>query len=146
MEERRVAMFEQQRHKRLVPLERPRELVIACTPLRSNVNLSRIVRAAGCMGVRRLIACGAAKVVQKIARNSVDDRDGDSAEGGGPGVEIETHRTLPPVLRDTSLLPLLPALALPATRVSLPERLDRAWAGAALAPATNQPSPSRIRA
>lgn len=93
-------MFEQQRHKPLVPLERPRELIIACTPLRSNVNLSRIVRAAGCMGVRRLIACGAAKVVQKIARNSVDDGDSDLADGEGPGVEIETHRTLPPVLRE----------------------------------------------
>lgn len=36
------------------------------------------------------------------------------------------------VLRDIYLLPLMPALALLATRVSLPERLDRAWAGAAL--------------
>ena len=36
------------------------------------------------------------------------------------------------VLRDIYLLPLMPALALLATRVSLPERLDRAWASAAL--------------
>lgn len=88
--------FVQQRHKPLVELERPRELVIACAPLRSNINLSRIVRAAGCMGVRKLIACGTARVVGKIARNAVDD--GDDGEAGG--VEIEIHRTLPPVLKE----------------------------------------------
>ncbi len=55
--------------------------------MRSNVNLSRIVRAAGCCGVRRVICCGNAKVTGKIARD---------AEGC---VEIEVHRTLPPVLR-----------------------------------------------
>lgn len=52
------------------------------------------------MGVRRLIACGAAKVIQKIARNSVDEGDGEIAPGDEPGLEIEVHRTLPPVLRD----------------------------------------------
>ncbi|MBN8627598.1 MAG: TrmH family RNA methyltransferase [Planctomycetes bacterium] len=79
--------------------------MIACAPLRSNVNLSRIARAAGCMGVRKLIACGAAKVIQKIARNSV--YEGDVEEGGAaiadgdePGLEIAVHRTLAPVLRD----------------------------------------------
>jgi tRNA G18 (ribose-2'-O)-methylase SpoU len=55
--------------------------------MRSNVNLSRIVRAAGCCGVRRMICCGTAKVIGKIAR------DAQSA------VEIQIHRTLPPVLR-----------------------------------------------
>lgn len=89
--------FIQQRHKPLVELERPRELVIACAPLRSNVNLSRIVRAAGCMGVRKLYACGTARVIGKIARNAVDD-GGDDAEASG--VELEVHRTLPPVLKD----------------------------------------------
>jgi len=96
-------MFIQQRHKQLVELERPRELIVACAPLRSNVNLSRIVRTAGCLGVRRLIACGAAKVVRKIARNSVDDGDGPPAaceEDAEPQVEIEIHRTLPPVLKE----------------------------------------------
>jgi tRNA G18 (ribose-2'-O)-methylase SpoU len=92
--------FIQQRHKPLIELERPRELVVACAPLRSNINLSRIVRTVGCMGVRRLIACGAARVVEKIARNAVDDGDGPNAEdAGASGVEIEIHRTLPPVLR-----------------------------------------------
>jgi len=94
--------FEQVRHKPLIPLDRERELVIACAPLRSNINLSRIVRSAGCMGVRKVIACGAARVIQKIARNSVDDGDapGLVVAGDEPGVEIEIHRTLPPVLKD----------------------------------------------
>lgn len=87
--------FIQQRHKPLVELERPRELVLACAPLRSNINLSRIVRTAGCMGIRKLYATGTARVVEKIARNSTDD--GDDTEASG--VEIETHRTLPPVLQ-----------------------------------------------
>src|SRR5688572_13115477 len=76
-----------ERHKPLSPLERPRELVVVCAPLRSNVNLSRIVRTAGCCGVPRVIACGAAKVIQKIARDGADT------------VEIEVHRSLPPVLK-----------------------------------------------
>jgi len=80
--------FTHERHKPLSPLERPRELVIACAPLRSNVNLSRIVRLAGCSGVNRVIACGTAKVIGKIARDGADT------------VEIEVHRTLPPVLKE----------------------------------------------
>ena len=76
-----------QRHKLPAKLQRPRELVVACPPMRSNVNLSRIVRAAGCCGVRRLICCGTAKVVDKIARDAAT------------AVDVESHRTLPPVLR-----------------------------------------------
>ena len=79
--------FVQLRHKPPAELDRPRELVIACPPLRSNINLSRIVRAAGCFGVRRIICCGSAKVIGKIARDSREF------------VEIEIHRTLPPVLQ-----------------------------------------------
>lgn len=78
--------FSQVRHKPPAELDRPRPLVVACPPMRSNVNLSRIVRAAGCCGVRRLICCGAAKVVAKIARQT------------GDPLRIEVHRTLPPVL------------------------------------------------
>lgn len=81
-----MAEFVQQRHRPPAPLERPRPLIVACPPLRSNINLSRIVRAAGCCGVQRLICCGTAKVVGKVAR------DAEAA------VEIEIHRTLPPVL------------------------------------------------
>jgi tRNA G18 (ribose-2'-O)-methylase SpoU len=78
--------FRQKRHEPPIQLERPRELVVACPPMRSNVNLSRIARAAGCSGVRRMICCGTAKIASKIAR--------DAAES----LEIEVHRTLPPVL------------------------------------------------
>jgi tRNA G18 (ribose-2'-O)-methylase SpoU len=83
----RIAM-EQQRHKPPSPLDRPREIVVACAPLRSNVNLSRIVRVAGCCGVPKVLCCGAAKVLRKIARDGADS------------VEIEVHRTLPPVLKE----------------------------------------------
>jgi tRNA G18 (ribose-2'-O)-methylase SpoU len=79
--------FIQQRHKPPAPLDRPRELVVACPPLRSNVNLSRIVRAAGCCGVRRMICCGNAKVIGKIARDAAD------------ALNVEVHRTLPPMLK-----------------------------------------------
>jgi tRNA G18 (ribose-2'-O)-methylase SpoU len=78
--------FSQQRHKPPTPLERPRELVVACPPMRSNVNLSRIVRAASCCGVRRLICSGNAKVLPQVARDT------------GDSIRIERHRTLPPVL------------------------------------------------
>ncbi|MBN2218172.1 MAG: RNA methyltransferase [Pirellulales bacterium] len=78
--------FEQQRHRPSMPLARPRELIVACPPMRSNVNLSRIARAAGCFGVTRLIACGTARLVDKIARDASES------------LTVEIHRTLPPVL------------------------------------------------
>jgi tRNA G18 (ribose-2'-O)-methylase SpoU len=78
--------FVHQRHQPPTSLERPRELVIVCPPLRSNVNLSRIVRLAGCCGIPRIICCGTAKVIGRIARDGAD------------AVELEVHRTLPPVL------------------------------------------------
>ena len=80
--------FIHQRHKPPTKLDRPRELVLACAPLRSNVNLSHIVRTAGCAGVERLICCGHAKIIDKIARD------------GAESVRIEVHRTLSPVLRE----------------------------------------------
>ena len=78
--------FIQERHKPPAPLDRPRELIVATPPMRSNVNLSRIARAAGCCGLRRMICCGNAKVIAKIARDAAD------------ALQIEVHRTLPPVL------------------------------------------------
>ena len=78
--------FVQERHKPPAALDRPRELIVACPPMRSNVNLSRIVRAAGCCGVRRMICCGSAKVIGKIAREAADS------------LQIEIHRTLSPKL------------------------------------------------
>ena len=55
--------------------------------MRSNVNLSRIVRAASCCGVRRLICCGNAKIDAEITREI------------GDAIQIEVHRTLPAVLK-----------------------------------------------
>ncbi len=81
-----MSEYTQERHKPPARLDRPRELVVACPPMRSNVNLSRIARAAGCCGVERMICCGNAKVIGKIARDAADV------------LNIETHRTLPPVL------------------------------------------------
>src|SRR5688500_3854131 len=50
-----MSEFIHERHKPLTVLDRPRELVVACAPLRSSINLSRIVRAAGCSGVAKII-------------------------------------------------------------------------------------------
>lgn len=80
--------FQHQRHKEPMHLERPRELVVACAPLRSNINLSRILRAASCCGIRRVIACGNPKIVSKIARDGADE------------IELEVHRSLAPVLKE----------------------------------------------
>lgn len=78
--------FEHQRHKPPSRLDRPRDLVLACAPLRSNVNFSRIVRAASCSGVTRIVACGNVKVDPKIARDGLEQ------------IAIERRRSLPPVL------------------------------------------------
>ena len=79
--------FEQLRHKEPLDLNQPRQLIVACVPMRSNVNISRIVRAAGCCGVPKVVCCGNAKVVGKIARDACEV------------IEIDVHRTLPPVLK-----------------------------------------------
>ncbi len=79
-------MFEHQRHKPLRTLTQPRQLVVVCAPLRSNINLSRIARAASCCGVDRLVCTGHAKLDKRIARD------------GAEALQIEVHRTLPPVL------------------------------------------------
>jgi tRNA G18 (ribose-2'-O)-methylase SpoU len=79
-------VFEHQRHKPPRELTRPRELVVVCAPLRSNVNLSRIARAASCCGLERIICTGPAKLQRRIARDGADT------------IRIDTHRTLPPVL------------------------------------------------
>lgn len=80
--------FIHQRHKPPSPLDRSRELLIACAPLRSNVNLSHILRIAGCAAIERVICCGNARVIDKIARDGADT------------VRLEVHRTLPPVLKE----------------------------------------------
>lgn len=85
--------FLHQRHKPPSALDRPRELVVACAPLRSNVNLSRIVRTAGCCAIERVICCGHAKIIEKIARDSIDDEN-------PAAIAIRVHRTLPPPLKE----------------------------------------------
>ncbi len=81
-----MADFVHERHKPLQQLARPRELVLVCAPLRSNINLSRIARAAACCGVTRLVCCGPGRLDRKIARDAADT------------LQIESHRTLPSVL------------------------------------------------
>lgn len=80
--------FEHQRHKPPRQLKQPRELLVVCAPLRSNINLSRIVRAASCCGLDRIVCTGQAKLDRKIARDGAD------------AIAIEVHRTLPPVLKE----------------------------------------------
>jgi tRNA G18 (ribose-2'-O)-methylase SpoU len=79
--------FSHQRHKTPRELAKPRELIVACTAMRSNVNLSRIVRLAGCCGITRIITSGRPKVDPKVARDAAET------------VSIEAHRSLPPVLK-----------------------------------------------
>jgi len=78
--------FEHLRHKPPEQLATPRELIVACPPMRSHVNLSHIVRTCGCFGVTRVIACGAARLHDRIARD------------GAESVDLEVHRSLPPIL------------------------------------------------
>ena len=75
------------RHKPLTDLTRPRELVLACPSFKSKVNLSRIVRLAGCVAAEKIIACGTAKIDPTIARDGIGH------------VVIERRRTLVPVLK-----------------------------------------------
>lgn len=74
------------RHKPPTGLDRPRELILACPPFHSAVNLSRIVRAAGCWGIERIIVEGPIRLDKKIARDGAD------------AVVLESRRTLEPVL------------------------------------------------
>jgi len=83
-----MSSFEQVRHRPPTPLTRPRELVVACAPMRSNVNLSTIARTAGCCGVERMIVCGHARLDRTIARDGADS------------VALEVRNSLPPVLRN----------------------------------------------
>ena len=82
-----TADFVQQRHKEPQTLDREREIVVVCEPLRSNVNLSSIMRTSSCFGIKKIIAGGQAKVIQKVARD------------GETEVEVKVHRTIGPVLK-----------------------------------------------
>ncbi len=67
-------------------LDRPRELIVACVPTRSNVNVSQIARTAGVCAIERLVLTGNANLISKIARDGADS------------LEVSIHRTLLPVL------------------------------------------------
>lgn len=79
--------FVHQRHKDPRRLPESCDLVLACPPLRSGVNFSRIIRLAGCCGAARVIACGPVRLDPKIARNAAEH------------MPIECHRSLLPVLK-----------------------------------------------
>ncbi|RUM35966.1 MAG: TrmH family RNA methyltransferase, partial [Desulfobulbus sp.] len=61
--------------------------MVACAPMRSNVNVSSIARTASACAIERLVLTGNASLIKKIAR------DGESE------LDISTHRTLLPVLK-----------------------------------------------
>jgi len=79
--------FVHQRHKPPTQLDGPRGLILACPPLRSSVNLSRMVRLAGCSGIGTIIVTGTTKIDEKIARD------------GAKLVNLERRRTLLPALK-----------------------------------------------
>ncbi len=81
-----MSKFEHIRHKPPAALIEPRPLVLVSAPLRSSVNLSRMMRLAGNCGVRQLIHCGPGKVDREIARDAADY------------VQLQSPRSLPPVL------------------------------------------------
>ncbi len=78
--------FEHLRHLPPTQLAQPRPVLLVCAPLRSNVNLSRMVRLAGCSGIAEIVHCGGGKVDREIARDAADV------------VKLTSPRSLPPVL------------------------------------------------
>ncbi len=78
--------FVQVRQRAFAPLNSPRQLLVACAPMRSAVNLGRIARMAGCCAVERLIVCGSGRIDPKIARDALGT------------LRIEERRSLAPVL------------------------------------------------
>ena len=79
--------FEHQRHKDGSVLTRAREIIVACAPMRSNVNISSIARTASACAVERLVLTGNATLISKIARDGAEE------------LEVSIHRSLAPVLQ-----------------------------------------------
>lgn len=79
--------FVHQRHKGPSILTQPRELIVACVPMRSNVNISQIARTASACAVEKMIICGNASLTSKIARDATSE------------LPVSTHRSLGPVLK-----------------------------------------------
>ncbi|MCP4078654.1 MAG: RNA methyltransferase [Planctomycetaceae bacterium] len=79
--------FEHQRHKIPSELTSERELVLVCPALKSRVNLSRIIRLAGCFGIQRVIACRPFSLDSDITRDALEF------------VQVESRGALVPVLK-----------------------------------------------
>jgi tRNA G18 (ribose-2'-O)-methylase SpoU len=79
--------FEHLRHKDGSVLNRPREIIVACAPMRSNVNISTVARTASACAVERLVLTGNASLISKIARDGAEE------------LEVSIHRSLAPVLQ-----------------------------------------------
>ena len=79
--------FEHIRQKPPTELQQERPFIIACSPFKSHVNLSTIMRTAGCSGVKEIIATGNVKFNAKIARDGAEE------------VKLTTKNSLPPVLK-----------------------------------------------
>jgi tRNA G18 (ribose-2'-O)-methylase SpoU len=82
-----MTRFEHIRHRPPSPLDQPREMILALAPMRSNVNLSRIVRLAGCSGITQVVQIGPGKIDLEIARDALEV------------VKVDQRRSLPPVLQ-----------------------------------------------
>ena len=82
-----MSQFEHLRHKQGSALSRPRELIVACAPMRSNVNISSVARTASACAVERLVLTGNASLISKIARDGAEE------------LEVSIHRSLAPVLQ-----------------------------------------------
>jgi tRNA G18 (ribose-2'-O)-methylase SpoU len=81
-----MSQFEHQRHKTGSNLARDREIIVACAPMRSNVNISTIARTASACAIEKLVLTGNASLISKIARDGAEE------------LEVSVHRTLKPVL------------------------------------------------
>ncbi len=79
--------FVHQRHQPPTSLERPRELIMACVPMRSNVNISQIARAASSFAVEKLVLSGNPSLHKKIARDATSE------------LTISIHRSIGPVIK-----------------------------------------------
>ena len=80
--------FRHLRHKPPRSLLRPREITLVVPQMQSHVNLARIVRAAGCFGITKIIALGQAKLDRRIARDAADT------------VELTVRRSAQPALEE----------------------------------------------
>ena len=81
-----MSQFEHQRHKPGSLLTRDREIIVACAPMRSNVNISTIARTASACAIEKLVVTGNASLISKIARDGAEE------------LAVSVHRTLKPVL------------------------------------------------